>query len=245
LVHVSLSACGDPRWKVAADAIRQGRLGRIRWSQTALPSQICEAEPTEVEEEEAGQVDWRRFYGPVAAAECHPSHFSAWRNYQAFSNGVVSDLHFSCLAPLLTAARDTYPACVSAAGGVFAGNGRDTPDAFTATITYSSGHTAVLVAGAPGVSSGRQVVRGEQGTLEFRGGDVIFAPEGGTPRVLASEASMERMAGDADLTQWIVQLQRGEEASDSFEMACRVQAAVCMAAQAYRTGRTVSFDAFC
>ena len=69
------------------DLKRAGKLGAVRMVRTFWLNNDLEPPTRQFE----GPIDWEQWQGPAAPAAKDPRRFFDWRNYSAYSSGVVMD----------------------------------------------------------------------------------------------------------------------------------------------------------
>lgn len=168
-----------------------------------------------------------------------PVRFFQWRNYWDYSGGVATDLHYHKLVPLLIALDEGIPSRVSAAGGVYVGDGRQVPDMFVMTLEYAAGHTIVLASSVATERALPAVFRGERGTLYADGAILrVVSEDHGTSDPVEDEVIAARDMPD-HLTNWLDSIRSRTAPVCDAELGCNAAVAIAMAVQAYREGRTV------
>lgn len=202
-LQVGPQATSDDRYWKAQRAIREGRIGKITWSQGSYCRNSRggqfnwhidpDAGPKNQKDAD-GYIWWDRWLGHEwGLAENIPwnaDHFFRFRKYFAYNGGVATDLLYHKLAPILLAVsgpNGEYPRKVVASGGKYIEKDqRDIPDTFVMTVDYPSEHTVVLVSVMTNDVGIPDVIRGQFGTLQFSGefdtgttGDSILVAEQG------------------------------------------------------------------
>jgi predicted dehydrogenase len=173
----------DRFWK-AQDAIADGRIGKVVWSQASFCRNSREGQfnwridpdagPNNPQDAD-GYVWWDRWlgheWGLAENISWNADHFFRFRKYWAYNGGVATDLLYHMLAPILlavTGSQGEYPRKVVAAGGKYIEKDeRDIPDSFMLMIDYPSEHTVVLVSVMTNDSGLDTIIRGQHGTIEF------------------------------------------------------------------------------
>ena len=185
-LQVGPQATSDDRYWKAQRAIREGRIGKVTWSQGSycrnsrggqfnwhIDSDAGPDNPSEAD----GYVWWDRWlgheYGLAENIPWNADHFFRFRKYFAYNGGVATDLLYHKLAPILLAVRGPegeYPRKVVAAGGTYIEkDDRDIPDTFFLTVDYPSEHSVVLVSVMTNDVGVDDVIRGQYGTVLFSG----------------------------------------------------------------------------
>lgn len=195
-LQVGPQGTSDGTTWAAREAIQQGRIGKVVWSQAAYCRNSREGQFNWPIDPDAGPhnapsadgyVDWDRWlgheFGLAPKIPWNADHFFRFRKYWAYNGGVATDLMYHKLAPLLIAIQGPngeYPKRVTAAGGQYIEkDGRDIPDQFFLMIDYPSEHTIVLTSVMTNDDTPPTVIRGQYGTLDFTPGRTKEAPGGG------------------------------------------------------------------
>ena len=263
------AASGQVTWSQGSYC-RNSREGQFNWgiAPDAGPKQPRDAEGYVWWDRWLGH-EW----GLAENIPWNPDHFFRFRKYWAYNGGVATDLLYHKLAPLLLAIsgpQGEYPRRVTAAGGQYLENdGRDIPDTFMMMVDYPSKHTVVLVSvmtngdGIPDVIHGRwgtmniddALKISEQGpwSKEFRaandGAFVHREIEGADGKTEldppSGKASFDIAAGDRrDHTgNFLDAVRDGAELHCNVELGCSTMVAIKMGVEAYRTGKTLAWDA--
>ncbi|MHC4948613.1 MAG: Gfo/Idh/MocA family protein [Planctomycetota bacterium] len=181
-LQVGPQGTSDDRYHRAARAIREGRIGRVTWSQGSYCRNSRggqfnwridpDASP---DAEGEGHVWWDRWlgheWGLAEKIPWNPDHFFRFRKYWAYNGGLATDLLYHRLAPLLLAisgADGEYPRRVVAAGGKYLEKDeRDIPDTFMMMADYPSEHTVVLVSVMTNDVGIDDIIRGQHGTMKL------------------------------------------------------------------------------
>jgi predicted dehydrogenase len=179
----------DRYWK-AREAIVDGRIGKVTWSQGSYCRNSRggqfnwtidpDASPDQPRDS-AGYVWWDRWLGSEwGLAETIPwnaDHFFRFRKYFAYNGGVATDLLYHKLAPLLLAIEGPdgeYPRRVVASGGRYLEKDeRDIPDTFMMMADYPSEHTVLLVSVMTNDVGIDDIIRGQYATMEIGNGIVL------------------------------------------------------------------------
>lgn len=178
----------DRFWK-ARDAIADGRIGPVTWSQASYCRNSHEGQfnwhidpdagPSNPPAAE-GYVWWDRWLGwewdLAPKIPWNPDHFFRFRKYFAYNGGVATDLLYHMLAPLLlsiTGPDGEYPARVVASGGRYVEkDDRDIPDTFMMTVDYPTEHTVTLISVMTNDVGVPTVIHGQHATLNFEDGKI-------------------------------------------------------------------------
>lgn len=223
VLQVGVQALSRPEWALAAQIIKDGTIGKVRWCQGRYGRN-----------------------GNATEGQGMESTGPAWQRTWQYSMGSAASWHYSELAPMLMATGAGLPARVSAAGGVHAQDGRETPDALVMTAEYHSGMTAVVASSAQGRTSLPPVIRGTEGRIYVEQGAVRLLTDFSSERVLRVPGNSPR--GDHEntvrhLRDWLQCIRTRERCACDAAMGYRTAVPVIMAARAYRNAKTLCFDA--
>ncbi len=271
----------------ARSAIRDGRIGKVVWSQGSYCRNSrgfqfnwgidADAGPDQPREA-AGYVWWDRWlgheWGLAEQIPWNPDHFFRFRKYWAYNGGVATDLLYHQLAPLLSAISGPdgeYPRRVSAAGGLYIEKDqRDIPDTFFLTVDYPSEHPIVLASVMVNDSGLPTVIRGQRGTMSWQGDTLEFAeqaewwkefraanegwfashvtrddqgtetpdPAPGQARFAIHTAPRRDHVGN-----FLDAIRGGAALNCNVDLGCSTMVAIKMGVEAYRSGRSLTWDA--
>ena len=187
VLQVGPQGTSSPGIWAAQDAIRDGRIGKVSWSQGSYCRNSRggqfnwhidpDAGPNN-DRSSDGYVDWDRWlgheYGLAEKIDWNADHFFRFRKYYAYNGGLATDLLYHKLAPFTKAIRGhdgEYPKRVVASGGTYLEKDeRDIPDTFMMMVDYPSEHTIVLASVMTNDVGVEDVIRGQHGTLTFKDG---------------------------------------------------------------------------
>ena len=249
IVQIGAEQTSEGQWHAARDTLRAGRIGNPLWSQGSYSRQdrfarsaSAAANPTPFD------LDWAAFHGENRHRPFDPDRYARWWAYWDYSGGVATGVFYSKLAALLLALGPAFPRRVSAAGGVYACDGREVPDSFVMTCQYPAGHTVVL-ASAMAMAAGRPaIIRGEKASLEFLGDRLCLTPESGSVsgvRAWRGRRDVEFICAKErpnHLDDWLDGIRTRRRCVCDEELGFRTMVAIAMAVQAYRESQTLYFD---
>ncbi len=175
VMQVGVQRTSDPRWRVANQFLREGRIGKVVQAQSEYyrNSRMGQWRYYRLTPEMTPQnIDWKGFLGSEhALAPDLPfdrALFAQWRCYWAFSHGIFSDLFVHRLSCLLAATGLRYPQRVVAGGGIFMEyDGRQVPDTVTLVADFREGVQFLLTATMLNAYPFEHCIRGHLGTLKF------------------------------------------------------------------------------
>lgn len=249
VVQIGATETSEEQWQVARDLIAQGKIGKVRWAQPAppLPPPLLPRDRTTVVRPE--DVDWVAFQGDAPEQPFSPERFTDWRWFWDYSDGIAAEVFYAKLAALLIALGPEFPARVSAAGGIYQHNTRETPDMFVMNAEYAAGHTIVLTSSTAKDRRPSGVIRGETGAIYCEAGQMLLVSEKESAVSFAHQpaqrshapASYERLGAHA--TDWLECIRTRRPCACNPDIACRATAAIAMAVEAYRQRKTFLWDA--
>jgi predicted dehydrogenase len=228
VLQVGPQATSDDRYWKAQRAIRDGRIGKVTWSQGSYCRNSRngqfnwridpDAGPSAPKDSE-GHVWWDRWlgheWGLAEKIDWNADHFFRFRKYYAYNGGVATDLLYHKLAPILLAVSGPggeYPRRVVAAGGRYVEKDeRDIADTFMMTVDYPSEHTVVLISVMTNDVGIPDVIRGQHGTLHFSG-DMDTGTTGDSIRV-AEQGEWWREFRESNSGEFPYHLERGDDGS--------------------------------
>ena len=239
-VQIGAQETSEGQWHAANALVRSGRLGAIQWCQasermTGRVTPSAEAVATA----DASALDWKRWQGPAEQRPFDAQRFLHWRNYWDYSGGIAANEFFHMLAPMLVTIGPAFPERVSAAGGVYIDDGREAPDSFVMTAEYAQGHTVVLASSPAHAQGTPAVIRGTDAAVYFDKGKVSVVSEFG--KTVGAKAAVTARPGHVD--NWLAGIRSGERCVCDAELGYRTMAATGMAVEAYRSGKTLYWDA--
>ncbi|MCA9295808.1 MAG: Gfo/Idh/MocA family oxidoreductase, partial [Phycisphaerales bacterium] len=187
VLQVGPQGTSDGRFRAAQKAIREGRIGKVSWSQGSYCRNSRggqfnwhidpDAGPMAPPDSE-GYVWWDRWLGHewdlAPKIDWNADHFFRFRKYFAYNGVLATDLLYHKLAPLLLAIsgkNGEYPKRVVASGGRYLEKDeRDIPDTFIMTVDYPSEHTIMLASVMTNDDGLDDRIRGQYGTMNFDDG---------------------------------------------------------------------------
>jgi len=246
-LQVGVQAMSDDSYRTAAEAIRDGLLGRVVQAQIEYVRRydkdgpwrnpdITDATP------KPPDLDWGAWLGSAPSIDWNPHHYFEWRNYARYSGGICTDLFIHRITRIIKACDLMFPRRVVGMGGIWQWpDGRDLPDNFEMICEYPRGMTVYVL----GTMSNRvgidHLIRGYRGTMEF-------TPSGWTARNKDGEVLAEHVktgAEDTNLhhTNLHNHLRSGEPLNCPVELGLAGVVAVNMANESWRTSTVMGWDA--
>ena len=241
VVQIGADEASEAQWRMAAEIVRSGELGAVRWAQAAIVPGAVDAFDTPVEAAATPKtLDWAAFLGDAPGRPFEPGRFFRWRAYWDYSGGIATSVYYGRIVPLLLALGDSYPDRVSAAGGVYAEDGRETPDSFVMNAEYPAGHSIVLAHTAAGGRGRPAVIRGERASLEIENGMLRVIPEPGVAGVAERTVAVE--PGPSHLANWLECIKTRQKCLCDEEVGYQAMVPVAMAVEAYKSAKTLRYE---
>jgi len=250
-VQIGSQFCSQAIWHRAHDLIKEGRIGKIVWSQGSYSRNNPSGEWNYGIDPEANatNVDWKSWLGPCKQRPWDPERYFRWRKYLDYSAGILSDLFPHRLHPLMIAIGAEYPTKVACVGTIILNPDhpdREVADNTQLLIEFPSGNTMVI-AGATCNEQGLQdMVRGTKATMYFGGSNLKITPE--RPYAEEIDELSENVQGPGGgmndhQKNWIDAIRTGAKLACDIELATKVQVIVCLAEKSWREGKMMKFDA--
>ena len=185
VMTVGVQSTADPRWKMANDLIKQGKIGHVMQVQTSYyrNSSMGQWRYYELREDMTPKtVDWKMFLGTeFGLAPDQPfnrAKFAQWRCYWDFGGGMYTDLFVHQLTHLIQATGVRFPRRVVGGGGLYMEyDGRDVPDVATVVADYEEGCQVIVTATMANDTPIDEVIRGHTGTIKFEGEGFRIKPQ--------------------------------------------------------------------
>ncbi|MBI4558362.1 MAG: Gfo/Idh/MocA family oxidoreductase [Candidatus Hydrogenedentes bacterium] len=251
IVQIGTQDASDGQWYTAGEIIRAGHIGRVLWSQAGYSRNSKGGEWNSPIPAEATlkTLDWERFLGSAEKRAFTRERFFRWRKYWDYSGGIATDLFYHKLAPLLIAIGPEFPERVSAAGGVYVQDDREVPDTFVMTLEYPSGHTIVLASSMANRQGLPGVIRGREASLYCEGAAVRVVAEDEFKGEFAQRFGVEAekaipvQTRPDHVANWLDGIRTRTKCACDEELGYRTMVGIAMGVEAYRRGKTLSWDA--
>jgi predicted dehydrogenase len=181
VMTVGVQSMADPRWRMAYERIRDGKIGHVAQAQTSYYRNSLNGQArfhVLSRDMTPKTIDWDMFLGhafhvvgdePLAPAlPFDRAMFAQWRCYWPFGSGFLTDLFVHQTTHMIAAMGVRYPARVVGAGGIYLEyDERDVPDVATIVADYDEGCQLVvsstMISGYPL----EEVIRGRLATIKF------------------------------------------------------------------------------
>jgi predicted dehydrogenase len=181
ILQVGSQYVSDPRFRIAREVIERGDIGRVLWAQsTSGQNSLYGIWQYRIEPEATDRtIDWNAFLGSAPKRPFSAERYFRWRKYWDYSGGIAADLFYHSLSGLMMALGPRFPTSVSAHGGVYVWQDRETPDTFAMNVEYDNFYVS-LSASAANSSCNRlhkTAIYGREATIEFANGAIEVTPE--------------------------------------------------------------------
>jgi predicted dehydrogenase len=192
-------------WKPARQVVEKGVLGKLLWSQTSRSRNSQEPPWSEDTHEDPTpqNVDWDRWLGSTPKVPFSRDRFFRWRSYWEYGGGIVTDLYYHHITPLMYVSGGGFPVRAVAGGGhyVYSRKSLEVPDTVVITVDFQGQHTIVVGGSFANTVELPIVIRGHEADMFFvepthlRPSAIIVEPEMAFNDVFAEKIRKLGMAG--------------------------------------------------
>jgi len=245
-LQVGVQAMSDDSYSTAAEAIRDGVLGKVVQAQIEYVRRYNEQGPwrkpgLKSDQPQPPDLNWQAWLGHAAQIDWNPHHYFEWRNYAAYSGGIATDLFIHRITRIMRACDLLYPRRVVGMGGIWQWpDGRDLPDNFEMICEYPRGMTVYVL----GTMSNRvgidHLIRGYRATMYFTPGGWVAKDKDG--KVLAEHKKSGAESIVLHQTNLHNHLRNGEPLNCPVMLGMAGVVAVNMANESWRSGRMMGWD---
>ncbi len=181
VLQVGSQYASEPQYHRARELVAQGAIGKPLWAQGTYCRNTFHGEWNYQIDAEGTEdnIDWKRFLGSAPKRPFSQDRYFRWRKYWDYSGGIATDLLYHRLVPFLVTLGPQFPVRVSANGGIYVHKDREVPDTISTTIEYPDFQVVMsssMAADLPGEHLS-PVIYGHEGTIEFRGKELVITPE--------------------------------------------------------------------
>jgi predicted dehydrogenase len=181
ILQVGSQYASEPQYHRARELVAQGAIGKPLWAQGTYCRNTFHGEWNYSIDPEGTEdnIDWKRFLGSAPKRPFSQDRYFRWRKYWDYSGGIATDLLYHRLIPFLVTLGPQFPVRVSANGGIYVHKDREVPDTISTTIEYPDFQVVMsssMAADLPGDHLS-PVIYGHEGTIEFRGKELVVTPE--------------------------------------------------------------------
>ncbi len=186
VIQVGSQWTSEERWRKAAELVKEGRLGKLVWSQTSYCRNSKGGEwnyPIDPDAKPGVNLDWDMFLGPAPKRPWDPERFFRWKKFLDYTGGIVTNLFPHVLHQIFIVIGAEFPTRVVATGGIFVHKDREVPDTFHMMAEFPSGHVLVVVGSTANERGLEVLVRGHKANMLLSGRNIVVQPE----RIYADE----------------------------------------------------------
>lgn len=207
-------------WKVARQTVDAGVLGKVLWSQTSRSRNAKEAPWNYKIDADASpqNLNWERWLGPTEKVPFSKERFFRWRCFWEYGGGIITDLYYHHLTPLIHVTGRPFAVRGVAAGGhyVYSPNTVEVPDTVILGLDFENGSTINVGGSLANSVEFPIVVRGHEANMFFVGGShlrpgaIIIEPEKAFADVFADKIRKLGLEGT-----WVERQQEDTDTSES------------------------------
>jgi len=248
-LQVGTQHASDDRWWRAKDAIRDGLIGKVLWSQGSYSRNSRGGEWNYPIDEDAGpeNLDWQAFLGPAPERPFSRERYFRWRKYWDYSGGIATDLFYHKLGPLMVALGAQFPRRVSAAGGIYEHPDREVPDTFFMTVDYPGDHTVVLCSSMANSFGIEDIIRGHEASIVLHGDAIEIRAERTFEEQFVekhgdSTIEIAEKPRSGHMENFINAIRGTEDLHFDAGIGYETQVAISLGVEAYRKNRVMLFD---
>ena len=259
VLQVGSQGCSDRKWHVAAELIREGKIGPLVLGQDSYMRNDPKGEWNYTIDPDAKQdnLDWKQWLGPVQHRDTknfNADHYFRWRKYYPYCAGLLGDLFPHRLHPLMLATGNPeFPLRVVSIGNRSIQTDKNTPDTYMRTVPenvqllaeFPSGLCLMVTSSTVNEQGLRSMIRGHHATLYFAGNRVELKPE----KAFADEIDPETIDGikpgeDVGVHErnWLSAIRGQAKANAGMDLAIKVQTVIALAELSERMGVSCHFD---
>ena len=225
-------------WNPARQAIDSGVLGKLLWSQTSR-SRNAKEPPWEyaIDTDASPQnLDWDRWIGSSRKVPFSKERFFRWRRFWEYGGGIITDLYYHHITPLIHVTGRPFAIRGVAAGGnyVYSHDVMEVPDTVILGLDFDNSSSMNVGGSLANSVELPIVVRGHEANMFFVGGShlrpgaIVIEPERAFADVFADKIRklgiegrwVERQQEDTDTAERVKQRAFRIEAppSESFDL---------------------------
>ena len=259
ILQVGSQGCSDRKWHVAAEMIREGKIGPLVLGQGSYMRNNPKGEWNYTIDPDAQQdnLDWKQWLGPVQhkdTKDFNADHYFRWRKYYPYCAGLLGDLFPHRLHPLMLATGNPeFPTRVVSIGNSKIQSDKNTPGTYMRNVPenvqllaeFPSGLCLMVTSSTVNEQGIEDMIRGHHATLYFAGNRVSLKPE----KAFADEIDPELVDGikpgeDIGVHErnWFSAIRGQGQANAGMDLAIKVQTVISLAEMAERMGVTCYFD---
>jgi predicted dehydrogenase len=253
VVQIGSQTSSEPKWRIAADKIREGAIGPVVAAQGSYTrnSKIGEWNWDLVQDVGPHNLDWKMWLGTAPDRpwnEDARARFSRYRKYRDYSVGLISDLMSHKLHALMQAvsgAVPEFPSRVTTLATRNISTDREISDTAHVLAEFPSGYTLYILNSSVNEQGLEDMIRGHHATIRFGGDRVRISPE----RAYSEEVDQQEIpapSGEvlgAHQRDWFESIRTGKTPNGNIDLGVRVQSVISMAEMSELHHKQVTLDA--
>jgi predicted dehydrogenase len=254
VVQIGSQYASEPQYFKAREIVQQGLIGKILWAQGTYSRNTYHGEWNyRIDPEGTPEnIDWKRFLGNAPKRAFSQDRYFRWRKYWDYSGGISTDLLYHRLVPFLTVTGPQFPVRVSSNGGIYVHKDREVPDNITTAIEYPD--FMVIMSSSMTSEEPNQQIRpvlmGHEGSIEFRGKELIVKPEPLFVKKFKEKTGQEQLVLPAEVKDLhVAHMQNFFDCMRSrrlpnlnADFGYKTMVAIGLGVDAYRESRQLAFD---
>ncbi len=266
--QIGSQGCSAGAWHTAGQLIRDGKIGKLVWSQ----GYYCRNNPNgewnyKIEDESKPEnINWDMWLGPVSKRPFNADAFHRWRKYYPYCSGLLGDLAPHRLHPLMLASGNPeFPKRVTSIGTRDVHTDRNTPGTPELDVPehvqliaeFPSGYMLTVTCSTVNDKSPGFVIYGHKASLEIsdQGQEVKMLPQRAFAGEFEGLTEDERKALALDPIRglphediraheknWFDCIRNGKAPNANIDLAIRVQTVICLSEMSERLKAVCLFD---
>ena len=174
-------------WEPARAAVAGGVLGKVLWSQTSRSRNTRQPPWNYPIDPDAGpeNLDWEAFLGNAPKVPFSKERYFRWRRFWDYSGGIVTDLYYHHITPMIHMLGREFPTRAVSAGGHYYTSEEvmEVPDTFVLSLDFPGKYTVVCGGSLNNSVELPIVIRGNEANIRFEGGSqmqparIVIEPE--------------------------------------------------------------------
>ena len=251
VVQVGAQRSSEPKYHIAGEAVRAGKIGPLVMGQDAYCRNSGGGEWNYGIDKDASpdNLAWDMWLGSAPKRSWDgeaPSRFFRYRKYWDYSAGILGDLMPHILHPFLIASGNPeYPTRVTSLGTRKISTDRDVNDTIQVLAEFPSGWTMMFVGSTVNEVGLPSLFRGHKGSMYFGGGSVEIRPERPFSEEVEGGFLTQNSPGEsvpAHERNWLDCIRNGKTPNCNVDLAAKVQTIVSLAEMSQRLSKTMLFD---
>ncbi len=248
VVQIGSQYCTEGKWHLAAEMVRNGRIGAPVLAQDSYMRNNPNGEWNyEIDPDlTSDALNWEDWLGPVSSRPFSADQYFRWRKYYPYCSGILGDLLAHRVHPLMLATGNPeFPHRVAAIGTRKITPDRDVSDNTQLMAEFPSGLSMIITGSTVNEQGLGQVFRGHEATLYFAGNRLELRPERPFADLVDLEVH-EDIQPEVSVPDHIVNffdaVRNGIVPNGNIDLGIRVQTVLSLAEMSERLGHMLYFD---